>query len=508
MKYYAIFSFSLFLLVGCSRFEYHKSSTPKKLDTYFDHFEKVQIKLLTFSSSSNKRINLEGLEKLINNPSTKIEEKDIKNLQKFHKQLVNSFKNESLKKSLISLNKIRKKSDDIEKFCRELPKGGLLHVHPGGTLSLSVIKKLLTKINPKIESMRILKKANDGIRTMLYLDEVRFINGLNEKRYLELSEKEKRKLLKLFSLDFDKKPFPFKRFQSIFSLKNILYVNKKTKKMVKQKMHLDFIERAKENNVIYVEYTKVMDVENGILEKITKISDRLYKKSGIYIRWNWAFVRGLDPEKNKKSTLDLINLLKRTKVKHSLVGIDLLANEKNMSAFEAGQGIYLPILNQVNKGNISLSRTIHAGEHGLAQNVRDGILIGANRIGHGVIVQNDPLTLEYMRRNQLGIDINLSSNLYLGVAKDVESHPFLTYLRMGIPVSLSTDDEGMFNTNISKECVMAVKKTDIDYGELKAMSFNSIKNSFASKNLKKTLSAKLREQFQLFEDKWVIPNSK
>ena len=503
---FLIFGF-IFFLSSCSRLDYHKSPTPEKLDKYFNFVKKVQTKLLKHSISG-KKITRTELNEMLNSSPVIIQKKDLENLAKFHKQLEEKNKRSFEKKSVIALESIKRDSVRLNKFCREIPKGGLLHIHPGGTLSLNLIEDLLSEINPRINSAKLLKKANDGVRSKLEEDEVDFIKKINGKEYLDLNKREKKELVKLFSLDPKKKPFPFERFQSIFSIKRILYSSKKNKKMVKEKMHLDFLKRAKENNVLYVEYTKVMDAEKGTLQKIKKMSDQLFKKTGVHVRWIWAFIRDRKPEKNRKEAKKLINLLKRKKSKHPLVGIDLLANEKNHPAFEAGQSIYLPILDQVNKGKISLSRTMHAGELGLLQNVRDGILLGSNRVGHGVLAQNDPLTLELMRRNQIAIDINLSSNLYLGVVENIKRHPFLFYLRMGIPVSLSTDDEGMFNTDISKECIQAVKNTDINYGELKAMSYNSIKYSFAEKRLKIRLLSRLKKQFNLFEKSWISSSSK
>lgn len=48
----------------------------------------------------------------------------------------------------INLDEIRESSFTLDAFCRSVPKGGLLHVHPMGTMSRDRLKKLLTSINP------------------------------------------------------------------------------------------------------------------------------------------------------------------------------------------------------------------------------------------------------------------------------------------------------------------------------------------------------------------------
>ncbi|MBL7669829.1 MAG: hypothetical protein JNM39_05035 [Bdellovibrionaceae bacterium] len=94
---------------------------------------------------------------------------------------------------------------------------------------------------------------------------------------------------------------------------------------------------------------------------------------------------------------------------------------------------------------------------------------------------------------------NTSSNLRLTNLAAISEHPFLNYLRLGLPVSLSTDDEGIFETDINHECELAISQTDITYAEFKQMAFNSIQTSFASAADKKTLLDKLILKFEDFE---------
>lgn len=143
---------------------------------------------------------------------------------------------------------------------------------------------------------------------------------------------------------------------------------------------------------------------------------------------------------------------------------------------------------------------MHAGEHGYPTNVRDAIIMGATRIGHGILVDKDTATLEYMRRNKIPMVNSLKSNFDLEtIDQDYRRHPFLFFLRLGLPISLSTDDEGMFHTDISNECVIAVTTSNIQYTELKALSYNAIDTSFASEDLKAQLRGELDREFSDLE---------
>lgn len=133
--------------------------------------------------------------------------------------------------------------------------------------------------------------------------------------------------------------------------------------------------------------------------------------------------------------------------------------------------------------------TLHAGElsdaivppEGLTFHIREALETAhANRIGHGVDVAQetdaDQLLKEMAAQHTL-VEINLSSN------KDVlniegQKHPLPLYLRYGVPIALSTDDEGINRSNLSKEYEHAVQNYHLSYPELKSIARNSIHYGF------------------------------
>jgi adenosine deaminase len=133
--------------------------------------------------------------------------------------------------------------------------------------------------------------------------------------------------------------------------------------------------------------------------------------------------------------------------------------------------------------------TLHAGElasglvppEGLRFHIREAIEIGhAERIGHGVSVmyENDALgLLDLMRQRRVAVEINLTSNdLILGVkGKD---HPFPVYRKYGVPVTLSTDDEGVSRTHLTQEYLRAVLTYELTYSDLKQIVRNGLEYAF------------------------------
>src|SRR5262249_36213928 len=75
------------------------------------------------------------------------------------------------------------------------------------------------------------------------------------------------------------------------------------------------------------------------------------------------------------------------------------------------------------------------------------------------------------------VEINLTSNdVILGVAGD--RHPLPIYRAYGVPVALSTDDEGVSRIDITHEYERAVQTYALKYADLKNMARTGIEHSF------------------------------
>jgi adenosine deaminase len=133
--------------------------------------------------------------------------------------------------------------------------------------------------------------------------------------------------------------------------------------------------------------------------------------------------------------------------------------------------------------------SLHAGElvqglvppEGLRFHIRQAIELGhAERIGHGVDVlyEDDPTSLlAQMARRHVMVEINLTSNdVILGVSGT--RHPLPLYLSAGVPVALSTDDEGVSRIDLTHEYVRAVTDFGLGYADLKRSARVSLEHSF------------------------------
>ena len=133
--------------------------------------------------------------------------------------------------------------------------------------------------------------------------------------------------------------------------------------------------------------------------------------------------------------------------------------------------------------------TLHAGElapglvppEALLGNIGKAInTAGASRIGHGTSIvheQDHERLLQQMADQRILVEINLSSNdIILEIAGD--EHPFDLYRQYGVPLALSTDDEGVFRIDLTQEYQRAVVDYDLGYDDLVWLSRNALAYSY------------------------------
>lgn len=133
--------------------------------------------------------------------------------------------------------------------------------------------------------------------------------------------------------------------------------------------------------------------------------------------------------------------------------------------------------------------TLHAGELAMPlvapEELRNHIsqavhVAGARRIGHGVdIVYEDSFRelLATMAAQKILVEINLTSNAVI-LEIEGDEHPFELYRTAGVPLSLSTDDEGVSRIDLTHEYVRASQSYDLGYAYLKELSRNALAYSF------------------------------
>jgi len=94
----------------------------------------------------------------------------------------------------------------------------------------------------------------------------------------------------------------------------------------------------------------------------------------------------------------------------------------------------------------------HAGEtHGPAS-IRGALdALGAERIGHGIHVLEDPALVDEVRTRGIAFDVCPTSNVMTRSAPSFAEHPLPAMLEAGLACTLASDDPSMFGSRLTEE---------------------------------------------------------
>ena len=170
------------------------------------------------------------------------------------------------------------------------------------------------------------------------------------------------------------------------------------------------------------------------------------------------------------------------------VGVNIAAPEHDPVAVR-DYALHMQMIAFLKARHPKVQLSLHAGEltlglvpsRDLSFHIRDAVQIaGARRIGHGIDIAYEtdaPALLAQMARDQVAVEINLTSNaVILGVKGS--DHPLSLYREAGVPVVLSTDDEGVSRSDMTNEYLRAVTEQGLRYADLKQIVRNGLHYSF------------------------------
>src|SRR5207247_8876699 len=96
--------------------------------------------------------------------------------------------------------------------------------------------------------------------------------------------------------------------------------------------------------------------------------------------------------------------------------------------------------------------TCHAGEGDGPQSIHQALhQCGAQRIGHGTRLGEDPALLEYVIERKIPLEMCLTSNVHTHTVASLAEHPFKRYLDQGVVVSLNTDGRVVDGISLTDE---------------------------------------------------------
>ncbi|MCB0164098.1 MAG: adenosine deaminase [Anaerolineae bacterium] len=155
-----------------------------------------------------------------------------------------------------------------------------------------------------------------------------------------------------------------------------------------------------------------------------------------------------------------------------IVGLDLAGDEINYPITN-----FIDVFQWAKKQGLRI--TIHAGEAGPPVNIKDAIeKLGAERIGHGVKASEDIAIMDLLKRKQITLEICPTSNLQTGIIPKLNQHPLLAFYRLGIPVTVNTDDPSISNITLTDEFLVATVNVGVPFRDLCKMVMYSAQAAF------------------------------
>lgn len=233
------------------------------------------------------------------------------------------------------------------------------------------------------------------------------------------------------------------------------------------------MQRLRQQNVLHAEvYVSVGVIRwrgqdfAPIFEGMERGRERGLRDFGVSLLWIFDAVRhfGVEPA---AEVFELAASLRDRNV----VGIGIGGDERRGPA-EWFQELYRKAADR------GMRLTAHAGETGGPETVWAALNIGAERIGHGLAIAQDPELQEVLAHKQVVIEICVSSNLRTGVCAVLEDHPLKKFFDGGLMVTLNTDDPAMFQTSLNREYELAEEEFGFSRDHLRELARNSFEASF------------------------------
>src|SRR4029077_10055432 len=123
--------------------------------------------------------------------------------------------------------------------------------------------------------------------------------------------------------------------------------------------------------------------------------------------------------------------------------------------------------------------TLHAGEWGGAAQVRRALEMDPERIAHGPGAADDPDLCAELIGRRVTLDLCPTSNWQAGIVPSMADHPLARLDRVGVSVTLNTDDTTVSDITLSEEYLKAVETIGLTLPELWSIDRRALDVAFA-----------------------------
>lgn len=256
----------------------------------------------------------------------------------------------------------------------------------------------------------------------------------------------------------------------------------------------DLMDQAAKENVVYMEvrFSPLSCCQKGLSceEVVRSVLNGLEKGKMVYgvkSRVLLCLMRG-DTEENNRLVIETAHDM----ISNGVVGVDLAGDESKYPPENYQALIHLA-------QDYGLKVTMHAGECGSVDNVKTSMLMGAQRIGHGIALQKSAALRKECAKANIILEMCPSSNFQTGAAKSWETYPIETFWNEHIPISINTDNRTVSNTTLTQEYLLLNKKYQFfNYNVMQQLNLEALSHTFLLEEEKNELSNIIQNAYRQF----------
>jgi adenosine deaminase len=249
---------------------------------------------------------------------------------------------------------------------------------------------------------------------------------------------------------------------------------------------------AAEDNIRYLELrynplhfaTQMAFPVENVIEWITESRDEAAAEFAIQVELI-ATINRIDPVQESLPTIEAAI----AGAGMHFAGLDIAGDENHGSLIR-----FAGVFRKARKAGLGI--TIHAGEVGPASNIRDAIrLLGADRIGHGIRVIEDPEVVKLAKEAGTVFEVCPTSNICTGAAKSLKEHPIAEMAGAELAVTLSSDDPVIFGTTLTDEYLLVGNALGLEKADFLELNLTALQGAFRPTDERAELAAMFEDEF-------------
>ena len=260
-----------------------------------------------------------------------------------------------------------------------------------------------------------------------------------------------------------------------------------------QLVTLDLFQQLKKDQVIYAEirFAPLEHLQKGLNPKeVVQVVEESIRQGIHETKVEANIILCTLRHYSEAQSMETIQLVDQFKGSH-VVGFDIAADEAGF-----------PITNHIKAFEYAHSKgipcTAHAGEAKGPESVKETLKhFNPKRIGHGVRSIEDPALIEFLKNQDIHLEVCPTSNLLTNIYEKMENHVANDLYQEGVSMSINTDGRTLSNITLNKEYQNLNKHFNWEEAHFLKCNLEAIRHAFLSPDKKRILKERLIRGFGL-----------